>query len=311
MLRKVKHIFGQAWVCYAIAAIILMLAGNLTRAYRLRLSLLQMRGEYPIQFFLNKAPYDRDQFREAIRYYYVFTKAFPFIPDGQVMMGLCYEEIGKLDKARTYLNQAYALKKDFFWNRFNIGILKYRQHDLEEASVIFRDISTMPLEGLQIIPASSVFVNMLSDAKKKEFLRLSLAFNASVQSLARLMLLQCLWEQQKYQEAFDLTQLFLTQSIPPGQQTRFMIWSARALINAQSEQIALLYLLKMRKEFGPNNVQMGDSIDRIVRYLRESPQRIDEFFQDALPVPDEFVVHPWRETVSVGRELLIMSQAAP
>ncbi|MEW5894769.1 MAG: tetratricopeptide repeat protein [Candidatus Omnitrophota bacterium] len=304
MIKKIINtISRQTWVCYVFAAAVILISVDRNNANLMRLSMLQHYADYPIQFLFQKAGHQPEAFRYAVTYYRPLEKLFPDIPDVKMILGVCYAEIGKYKKASRYFEQAYRLREDLFWNLFNLGILKYKMHLYGEAEKIFEKIVFLDNQQLLASPFSSQLLKKYPSAVQETLVAQNIRFNLFVQSRARLMLLQCLWEQNKYQEIFTLAQHFLNQPDRPENESAYAAWASRVLLKTSSEKSLFLYARALINKY-PENIILFRFTQQISSALSAS-QSPEHIFQNFLTVPDQFVIHPWREYILIGRELFL------
>jgi hypothetical protein len=68
-----------------------------------------------------------------------------------------------------------------------------------------------------------------------------------------------------------------------------------------SDEMARSYLLSQQQYFqNPEFLRFLQSLNDQI----ETGQPLDGFFQDFLPVLDQFFIHPWRKVMPIGREVL-------
>ena len=303
MIRiNLKHIFTQAWAAYIAAAVIIMMLVNTRNMNLHRAGMLQLYADYPIEFLYDESPDDPTAFRQSIRYYTTLEKIFPRLADIKTVLGVSHAQLKNFSRARDDLTRSLRLNPSFFWNRYNLGILEYRVGNLNEAAFIFNEISRLDQASFQTLPFNQNFLNKYDHEIQKAFLYESIRFNITAQYFARLMLLHCLWQRRDVQGVFDNANRFLNQTSAPDQKIMFILWAARALNRKSSGSAVKDYVAKTASQ----NIFAGNSKLRgladVLKTVAGNPKALDQFIKNTIPLPDQFLIHPWRKSVLIGRE---------
>lgn len=93
-----------------------------------------------LQARLTVANYAHDNrfFDKAIENYKIYLVKKPDDPDALVDLGICYNDLGNLDDARSYMERAVKVSPKHLLGHFNLGIVNLRAGDLKAANDWFK-----------------------------------------------------------------------------------------------------------------------------------------------------------------------------
>ncbi len=105
---------------------------------------------------------DRKQLWEYVYYYKKLVDFLPNLADAYGMLGFCYYHLGKTNKAIDNYKKAVLLAPQFFWFRYNLGVIYYRKQDYVKAAKCFKAAIALDLEeSIVFISMSKMYKPML------------------------------------------------------------------------------------------------------------------------------------------------------
>lgn len=182
--------FFKRWIfLYILTGLILAVICRPKYAIFQRLNSLSYTATYPLNVYHKKFRGDPAAYRNTILYYRLVNLIIPSARAYE-MTGFCYGGIP--DQVLAVQNYQTALKiaPRFFWLKYNLGILYYKNSEYRKAVDYFRDIAGADLKDLV---TASVFVNFSRrppEEREKYYLEL-INFSRDVQNSSRLALAAC------------------------------------------------------------------------------------------------------------------------
>ena len=120
-----------------------------------RLNSLIFVKDYPLGSYTSNTPGDHNAFRNTILYYELLNSIAPSAR-GYEMVGYCYAQIKEHELAIANYKKALTLTPQFFWLKYNLAVIYYKQGEYQKAIPYFKSIAKTDTKELFI---GTVFVN--------------------------------------------------------------------------------------------------------------------------------------------------------
>ncbi len=90
--------------------------------------------EYLVKTYDSGKQFDKYKLRKYIYYYNKASEYMPSPADAFGMLGFCYFEAGQIRKAVAAYKQSVRINPKFFWSRYNLGVIFFKEGRLRAAS---------------------------------------------------------------------------------------------------------------------------------------------------------------------------------
>ena len=199
MCKKIKKIFLQipcyTIVWYILAAVILGICLNPTKAYLKRMNYVTFWGQYPMRVDPRDSV-DINKFRRSIIYYQLMSRVFPKYSRAYSMMAYCYYRIGDIKKSISFYQKALELDPKLFWFNYNLGVIYYHQGDYKIAEAYFKKVARGdPNEMIRVAILSSL--QKISQPHRQKFFKTAAIFAKQIHQGSQKILLHMYRQKQK------------------------------------------------------------------------------------------------------------------
>jgi len=105
---------------------------------------------------------DQVDWSRYIHYFEKVTEYVPFLADARFLLGYCYYQIGKEQKALSVLQESIELNSAFFWSHYNMGIIYFKNNQFARAAEAFeKALKTKPEAAIKVITISQVYLPLI------------------------------------------------------------------------------------------------------------------------------------------------------
>ncbi len=95
-------------------------------------------GDLKARLTVANFAHDSRFYEKAIQHYKLYLEKKPDDPDALVDLGICFNDLGNLDEARKYMEQALKGAPKHLLAHFNLGIVSLRSGDMKAANDWFK-----------------------------------------------------------------------------------------------------------------------------------------------------------------------------